>query len=151
VCELHYVGRRDSNVLSMHGLRSKVIKSETHNKNNKHCCEVAGCLFSRYGSRDSGLSFGVEKSDVLTKMSLRVFRTRQRCGWGIISSMVRHRITGWLVSNISRQDTGLIFEGLTSILPRNVGNQSPSNAATYCRRTDTSRHYFITPTWCTQL
>ena len=36
---------------------------------------MAGSLVSRYGSRDSGLSFGVEKLDVLTKMSLRVFRS----------------------------------------------------------------------------
>jgi hypothetical protein len=61
---------------------------------------------------------------------MRVYRFWQRCNWGLRSSGMCHCVTGWLDISTVQDESNRLY--------RNVRHQSPSEAASHPRRTETS-------------
>jgi len=64
---------------------------------------------------------------------VKVFRPWQRYSWGIRSSEMWRRVTGWLASNVSREQRGILdtwtVEDETTMPHRNAAHWSPTNSA----------------------
>jgi hypothetical protein len=121
--------------------------SEVLNHNNMKIKEILifGALTRRFQRVPINFAMSLWSSVLYYSLTVSVLRFLQWCGWCINTSGMWHCVTAFLVPDITRQQSGITFKGLTIhkiknlttledeniMLSWNTGNQILSNAASH--------------------